>query len=212
MEPVVFVTGPLAVNTLILPAGPGRCFILDPGGDPASIIAYVRAEGLSPAAFVLTHGHWDHLAALPELARQWPDAAVLVHRADSLWLGEGAVGRHRSFFETLGAGSLVDAAGPDLPEANDFLEEGGDCFGWKVFHTPGHSPGSVSLYRETDQILVSGDTLFRSGYGRTDGPGGSDRELADSLRRLLALPPSTRVYPGHGKPTDIGTERAGYSL
>lgn len=212
MEPVVFVTGPLSVNTLILPADPGRCLVVDPGGDPALIIAYVQEEGFVPAALVLTHGHWDHLGALGALAERWPGADILIHREDAAWLGSGAVSRHADFFESLGAGDLIDSTRPDLPSPTGFLAEGEALYGWTVMHTPGHSPGSICLYRGEEGVLVSGDTLFRSGYGRTDGPGGSDVRLAESLHRLLSLPAETRVYPGHGKPTTVGTELGGYSL
>jgi len=212
MEPVVFVTGPLAVNTLVLPLDSGRCAVVDPGGAPSTIIAYLSREGLEPGAIVLTHGHWDHIAALSELAAAWPDAEIAIHGEDASWLGNGALARHRSFFGSLGAGDLVDPSAGELPAPTLLLSEGEDFRGWRVLHTPGHTPGSISLWRESEGLLVSGDTLFRSGYGRTDGPGGSDASLAASLRRLLALPAETRVYPGHGEPTTIGEERRGYSL
>lgn len=209
MEPVRFVVGPLAVNALILPSGSGDCVVVDPGGDPDLIIAYISSNRLSVSHIVLTHGHWDHLAALNELSGAWPTAAIAIHEADSPWLGIGALARHRAFFASLGAAALVPEGRDELPGANLALCEGLTIGEWKVLHTPGHSPGSVSLYRETDGTLVSGDTLFRSGYGRTDGPGGNDEALAESLRRLLALPPETRVFPGHGSGTTIGAERAG---
>ena len=79
-------------------------------------------------------------------------------------------------------------------------------FGFRVLHTPGHTPGSVCLYREEEKVLFSGDTLFRAGFGRTDLAGGSMHQLLSSLRTLLALPRDVRVYPGHGESTTIDEE------
>lgn len=212
MEIIRMVTGELGVNTLILKTAPHECAVVDPGADAPSIIARISAEGLTPAALLLTHGHWDHLGALSELALAWPEARIGIHPGDSTWLGPGALERHRSFFASLGASSLVSPDAGELPGSDLPLREGVSLCGWKVLETPGHSPGSVSLYCEGEGILLSGDTLFRGGYGRTDGPGGSDESLAQSLRRLLALPPDTRVIPGHGEETTIGGERDFYAL
>ncbi len=77
----------------------------------------------------------------------------------------------------------------------------------QIIHTPGHTPGSICLYWPEEKILLSGDTLFQMGYGRTDLPGGDMSQLIDSLRRLCALPAETVVYPGHGDETTIGAER-----
>jgi len=77
----------------------------------------------------------------------------------------------------------------------------------ELIETPGHTPGSVCLYWKEDGILLSGDTLFCMGYGRTDLPGGNMAELIASLEYLFTLPPATRVFPGHGESTTIGAER-----
>jgi hypothetical protein len=77
-----------------------------------------------------------------------------------------------------------------------------------IILTPGHTPGSVCLYFPEEKVLFSGDTLFRNGYGRTDLPGGDFGQLVDSLNRLFALPPDTRVFPGHGDPTTIAAENS----
>ncbi len=212
MEIIRMVTGALGVNTLIVKTAPHGCAVVDPGADAASIIARISAEGLTPGHILLTHGHWDHLGALSELAQAWPEARIGIHQGDSSWLGPGALERHRAFFSSLGAASLVPSGAGELPGAAVLLVEGLSLCGWRVLETPGHSPGSVSFYLEGEGILLSGDTLFRGGYGRTDGPGGSDAVLAQSLRRLLALPPDTRVIPGHGEETTVGEERGFYAL
>jgi len=79
---------------------------------------------------------------------------------------------------------------------------------FKVLHTPGHSPGSISLYNEREGVVFDGDVLFNGGIGRTDLPGGSYRTLMESIRnKLLTLPDETVIYPGHGPPTTVGKER-----
>ena len=79
----------------------------------------------------------------------------------------------------------------------------------QILHTPGHTPGSVCLYWPEEKTLLSGDTLFRMGYGRTDLPGGDMGQLIASLQRLFELPNDTKVYPGHGDFTTIGAEKRG---
>ncbi|MBN2810274.1 MAG: MBL fold metallo-hydrolase [Spirochaetales bacterium] len=209
------VVGPLGVNAWFIDCGSGRAAVVDPGGDADSIISHLSALNAEPSVFFLTHGHFDHLSALPALKKRWPGVPVAIHPADSEWLGPGAHERHRAFFEALGCGWMVARYGGDLPAPDILLSDGealpGNLIpgmsGWKVLHTPGHSPGSVCLYNEEFSILVSGDTLFRRGYGRTDGPGGSMDSLSRSLERLFSLPASTRVLPGHGEETLVRDEK-----
>jgi len=200
------VTGPLGVNTWFLPLDGVSLVVVDPGGNPELIIAHMEALHLRPALILLTHGHFDHLVALPALAAAFPGVPVAIHPADAAFLGSGALSRHRSFFARLGAAELVDAYPEELPSASLLLAEGQDLWGWKVMHTPGHSRGSVCLHNPASGILVSGDTLFRDGAGRTDCSGGSSAELSESLRRLSLLPAETLVLPGHGDRTTIGRE------
>jgi len=213
------VTGPLSVNTWIIPLDSVHCVVVDPGGDADIIITHLEELHLVPALVVLTHGHFDHIGALPELLRAFPSLQVAIHSADAFFLGEGAVERHTSFFTTIGALSLIKQFHDAFPPASVLLAEGmtlsaalaaagtktggGD---WTFFHTPGHSAGSVCLYSAAKRILVSGDTLFNTGVGRTDMPGGNPDELYASLARLARLPPETDVLPGHGPRTTIGGE------
>jgi len=208
------VTGALSVNTLLIPADAGRLVIVDPGGNAESIIAQVRAMNASPALIVLTHGHFDHMAALAAVCAEYPDAGVAIHSADAQWLGPGAINKHLDFFRILGAESMVLRNPEELPSPTHFLSEGESPVfpdgtrweGWTVMGTPGHSPGSVCLFNENERILVSGDTLFRHGYGRTDGPGGSMEALSASLGKLSRLAGAVRVIPGHGGETTIAAE------
>lgn len=203
------VAGPLAVNTWCIPVAGGRMLIVDPGGDPASIIAYLAGEGRSPALVLLTHGHFDHLLGLPELIRAYPDIPVAIHSADARFLGEGSLALHRAFLGEDGDSGLLGDLRADFPPATLFLEEGKpvpSLDGWTVMHTPGHSEGSVCLYNAAEKTLIAGDTLFYQGMGRTDFEGGSPEKLFASLSRLAALPPDTVVLPGHGRTTTIGAE------
>ncbi len=207
MEILKITGGPLAVNTWLLPSGSDRLVIVDPGAQVRSIIAAVERSGRTPESIWLTHGHFDHLGALQGLMQHWSNLKLAIHPADGTWLGSGALARHKAFISGLGWGSLVSGYTGELPEASLFLENGMELSGWKIIHTPGHSPGSVCFYNEAGSVLVSGDTLFADGIGRSDGPGGSQQSLYSSLSLILELPDSTRVLPGHGPETTIGRER-----
>jgi len=203
------VAGPLAVNTWCVPVAGGRMMIVDPGGDPASIIAYLAEQGCAPALVLLTHGHFDHMLGLPELMRSYPDLPVAIHSLDAHFLGGGSLARHRAFLGEDEDSGLLSGLREDFPVPTIFLEDGKpvpSLDGWTVLHTPGHSEGSVCLYNSAEKTLIAGDTLFFQGMGRTDFDGGSPEKLFASLSRLAALPPETVVLPGHGRTTTIGAE------
>jgi len=165
---------------------------------------------------VLTHGHLDHVAAVGLLkaayaARGYP-LAVAIHPADRKFLGANAADAHRTSLESL---DLIDSAifgddFPPLPKSDTTLKDGARVLGMdlEVLETPGHTPGSVCLWSAKEGILFSGDTLFFDGVGRTDLAGGDEKKLRASLqRRLMVLPPETRVFPGHGPFTTIEREK-----
>jgi glyoxylase-like metal-dependent hydrolase (beta-lactamase superfamily II) len=222
MNIVHFVTGPLSVNTWLVPLDERRMVVVDPGGDADMIITYLRERDAFPVLFALTHGHFDHITALPELSAAFPDVPIAIHEADAHFLGDGALERHRSFFTRIGGAGLVEQYSTPLPAATVFFAGGTDIASvlssvpksgsvpkstdWLIMHTPGHSKGSVCLYNEKEKVLISGDTLFNSGVGRTDAPGGNISELDRSLDALSALPGETIVLPGHGPRTTIGQE------
>lgn len=202
-----FALGLYGTNCYVV-TGPGHAaaserpaWIVDAGLDPQELIASVRGRGLRPELLVLTHAHLDHIAGVGEVRRAFPGIQILVHEAEEAWLNDPLLNLSAM------TGEPVTAPGPDRTlREGDVLELGGQA--WAVLHTPGHSPGGISLYNAAAGIVIAGDALFAGSIGRTDFPGSDPRTLADSIRRkLYTLPDETIVYPGHGPPTTIGREK-----
>ena len=194
------VVGPLQCNCYIVgDSTTNAAIVIDPGGDAADLIESIQSRGLTITAIVATHAHFDHVIAAEEL-RRLTGAPFYLHAFDRPlldWMQESA----RMFLGVeLGAPPEVDrdAAEGDKLVAGDVELE--------VVHTPGHSPGSISLV--TDELVFSGDTLFQGSVGRTDLPGGDHAALVGAVRnKLFALNDDLPVYPGHGPATTLGEER-----
>jgi hydroxyacylglutathione hydrolase len=167
----------------------GKAAIVDPGGDEELILAEVKKAGLKVEYIICTHGHPDHVCGNRRI-KEATGAAIVMHSADAAFFGRPEV---RDYFSMLG---LEPSPPVDRPvEDGDIIEIGEEKL--EVIHTPGHTPGGICLLCGSD--LITGDTLFVGGIGRTDFPGGSHQELMDSIRtRLMALPDGTVVWPGHG--------------
>ncbi|REE92821.1 glyoxylase-like metal-dependent hydrolase (beta-lactamase superfamily II) [Paenibacillus taihuensis] len=198
-----FTLGPLQTNCYLLTEETGqRAFIVDPGMGPKRLVERIKERGLTIEAIVLTHAHFDHMAGVDEVRRNF-GCPVYLHDAEADWLTDARKN---------GSARWEDVTPPLTTEPAEYaLSEGqqlqliGHTF--RVMHTPGHSPGSVSLL--CGEHLLSGDVLFRQSVGRTDLPGGKERDLYDSIRtKLYKLDPGVRVYPGHGPQTTIGYEMA----
>jgi hydroxyacylglutathione hydrolase len=172
--------------------------VIDPGGDFDLIAENIEKLNLKIKYIILTHGHIDHIQALT-LLKEKTKAKVLIHSEDASILNDPLF--NLSQF-TGGEGSFSD---PDLLlKEGDRVEFGGIKL--EVIHTPGHTPGSISLY--TDNVLFTGDTLFCEGVGRTDLPGASWEKLLNSIKqKLFTKPDDTEVLPGHGPSTTIGWEK-----
>ncbi len=200
----------------------GEAIVVDPGDDVERILEILRRRGLKVRAIVSTHTHIDHVGGLAQLHRA-TGAPVLIHEADlplysNLEMQAGWLG----------------IPTPEIMKIRDFVKEG-DALRWggfaaRVLHTPGHTPGSISLVVEpgsetsadapkathvhtaeghsAPSRLIAGDTLFQGSIGRTDLPGGSFPQIIRSIHdKLLVLPDDLIVYPGHGHTTTIGEER-----
>mgnify|MGYP001043410650 CR=1 FL=1 len=211
------VTGPLSVNTYIYSEWKKECLIIDPGGDPDKIISHMTRKNLKPLGIICTHGHLDHIAAIPAILDHYLESdvriPVAIHSKDKKFLGSRAREHHEANFSNLGpeAQALFQEMYQPLPAADVILEEGDNPFGslLKVVHTPGHTNGSICLHHESYMTLISGDTLFFEGVGRTDLIGGSQNKLLKSItEKLYTLPPETTVFPGHGPFSTIEREMA----
>ena len=175
--------------------------IIDPGADPEDIISAVRRLELKITMIIATHGHVDHVGALGEVKQAFKVPFAL-HADEAPTLPEVS-----KYISTLFGMQLAPLPAPDkLLNEGDIIKVGEYSF--KVLHTPGHSPGGISL--AGNGVVFSGDTLFNYGIGRTDFPGGSYDVLMESIKtKLMTLPDKTIVLSGHGPETTIGAERRG---
>jgi len=172
--------------------------VIDPGDDSDRILMALADQKLRLTTIINTHGHFDHVGANLKL-KQASGADILIHRLDAPML------------QSLGSTASAFGLGVEDSPPPDRLIEEGDAIAFgeielKVLHTPGHSPGGVSL-RDDDKVFV-GDTLFAGSIGRTDFPGGDFDTLITSIKtKLLVLDDTVTVFTGHGPQTTIGQER-----
>ncbi len=172
-----------------------RTILVDPSMGEKVALDAVREQGLRVVEILNTHGHGDHIAG-DAAVKEATGARLAIHRLDAYRLD--ATRRPPSTIEVRPA------------SADDLMDEGPLGFvpdlDLVALHTPGHTEGSTCFYLATEKALFTGDVLFKGNIGRTDLPGGDKALMEKSLARVAALPPDTRVYPGHGEPTTIGAE------
>lgn len=186
--------GPLLENCHVVWEESSRqALLFDPGDQPEEILAFLKKKGLTPLGILLTHAHFDHIGAIPALARElslpvWcPQADLPLYHSPENCMAP---------WHPAVAG-LPEPADAPAPE-----------FGYQALATPGHTPGGTSYYFPEEGFVLTGDTLFAGSVGRTDFPGGSERALQHSVTQVLfALPGKTLVLPGHGPKTTIATEK-----
>ena len=197
MEISVLRLGEIGTNCYIFRAeGSGKCGIVDPGDQGGQVAAWLMGRGLEPEAVLLTHGHFDHILGIPGLRKEWPSLPVYCHPAD---MGEGDAVRTfgQSFPTVRSFGNVTPYREGDTVNVAGCTVE--------VLETPGHTPGSVTL--RAGDVLFTGDTLFAGSMGRTDLPGGDERQIMKSLRRLYELEGDYQVLPGHEEQSTLEQER-----
>lgn len=204
LEIKCFEFGPFGTNTYVVSDDAGHVLLVDPACysqyEQQQLYAYIEAVSRQSSVFslqiVATHGHLDHLWGAPWACEQW-HMPVLIHEAD-IPMATAMQEQYRLFGVRAEAKPFpMEALGGSGLEMN----------GLEILETPGHTPGSICLYWPEEKTLLSGDTLFCMGYGRTDLPGGDTGLLFHSLGQLFALPDDVRVYAGHGEDTTIGAEK-----
>ena len=193
--------GPLAVNCYVVGDEKTReVIVIDPGGNVREIVDSIRQTRGRVGAIVLTHAHFDHVMGVAGVKNE-TGAPLCVSAAEE-----------KIMATTERQGQAFGIAVPPLPPVDRWLEEGdivqAGALELQVILTPGHTPGGICLWGESENILFSGDTLLHGSIGRADFPGGSMEALLHSIRKkLLVLPNETIVYPGHGVVTTIGEEK-----
>ena len=182
--------GPIGTNCYILEHD-NKIAVIDPGDEAGRILGELKKSDAQVEYILLTHGHYDHTTAVPELHKALPEAKIYIHQADA----NGAGSR---LFPLAGQvdGLLLYDEGDALPLGSLTIE---------VLHTPGHSKGSVTL--RAGDVLFTGDTLFAGSMGRTDLSGGDEGEIMASLKRLGELEGSFTVCPGHMQTSTLDQER-----
>ena len=163
------------------------CVVIDPGYEADAVLAQAKLLGKTIAAIFLTHGHFDHVGAVRDIAAEAECPVYLCE--EDLSMPPQLTAGPLYYTNTYGEGDVVEMAG----------------LTFRVLHTPGHTPGSVCL--RCEDSLFSGDTLFWGSCGRTDLPGGSWSTIRTSLLRLAQIPEDLKVYPGHGDSTSLNFER-----
>ncbi len=184
----VLTLGDYQSNTYIVHnEGSSECIIIDAGYQAETILAALQQLHLTPAAILLTHGHFDHVGAVKDLVAELDCPVYLC--ADDLAVPHRLTAGNLYYTDTYGEGAKLHLAGMDI----------------SVLHTPGHTPGSVCL--NIENALFSGDTLFAGTCGRTDFPGGSWPQMKASLHRLSQIEQNLTVYPGHGGSSTLENEK-----
>ena len=192
MQVKVLQVGPIGTNCYLLEDEKAHvAAVIDPGDEAGRILQVIKDDGVDVKYILLTHGHYDHTTAVPELHQALPQAEIYIHKADAN-----------------GAGSRLFPLAGQIPDLKFYDEGNALTLGEltiQVLHTPGHSKGSVTL--KVGDVLFCGDTLFAGSCGRTDLAGGSYEEIMASLKKLGELPGDYHVCPGHDVTSTLERER-----
>ena len=203
MEIAIYSVGALMTNCYVLADDITKeAVIIDPADNADGLLKEIDKKGYKLQKILLTHGHIDHIMAAEEIRKRL-NIPIYAHEAEKAVLESAQMNLSLMIFKkniTLIADKFI--------KEGDIVKFGNNEL--KVIHIPGHTPGGICFYSEKDNILIAGDTLFDMSIGRTDFPGGNYSDLVNSINdKLFKLPEDTKVFPGHGNPTDIGREKKG---
>lgn len=191
--------GEFATNCyLVSESANNKTLIIDPGAEPEVIAEFIEQNKLNVVGIVNTHGHADHMLGNAYLKKKY-SCQLYIHKDDAVLLVDTE--KNCSFFY---ATKVISPAADYIVSENDIITLGKMKF--KVLHTPGHTLGSICLWEQDNILLFTGDTLFCGSVGRCDLEHSSEELLQASLRKLIALPKNTKIYPGHGPPTTLANE------
>ena len=194
-------SGALQANTyLAVDEKTNEGFIVDPGGYNKVLTKEVRDNDVNIKYIILTHGHSDHICGVNEHKAEFPDAKIVAYKDEEAMLENPNLNQSPGFGVPYSTKADILVSDGDELKVGDVTQ--------KFIHTPGHTEGGMCIYVKEAKALFSGDTLFRQSIGRTDFPGGSYKEIMDSIRKkLFLLPDDTNVFPGHMGTTSIGFEK-----
>ena len=215
-----FVFGPFQTNCYVV-SDEQQILLVDPAcayeSEQQQLLTYIENQKSKiknlQLSIVATHGHLDHLWGAAWACAKW-NTPVLMHEAD-IPMAKAMQSQYDLFGIRAKAQPfpIEELKSKIKNQKSKIINQKSKITNVSILSTPGHTPGSICLYfqkskieNQKSPILLSGDTLFKMGYGRTDLPGGNYSQLIDSLDRLFALPSDVQVFPGHGEPTTIGAE------
>lgn len=196
-----FTLGDFQTNCFVV-YRPGRAaWLIDVGQDPGPMLDFVEQAELSVEKIILTHAHADHIAGVAEALQRFPGTPIYIHEAEKDFPADASLNLSIYISQPIVA-----------PDPTDTLTHGQsldlDGLLFEIRHTPGHSPGGITLVQPDNHLAIVGDTLFANSIGRFDFPTSDGPLLIKSIHeQLLTLPDDTRALPGHGPETTIGRER-----
>jgi glyoxylase-like metal-dependent hydrolase (beta-lactamase superfamily II) len=199
MEIKKYTLGQLGTNGYLV-IKEDNILIIDPAGEPNRLIKEIDTLAMKPKAILLTHAHFDHIGAVDPLRKRY-DLPVYLHENEHEWMGNPALNGSK-YFPVKEV--IVEPADHSLKPGPMSI----GAFDFTIIETPGHSPGGVAFVFNQERLIISGDSLFNRGIGRTDLPLGDYDTLIQTIKeKLFILPDDYVVYPGHGPETTIGDEK-----
>ncbi|MBQ8823832.1 MAG: MBL fold metallo-hydrolase [Ruminococcus sp.] len=192
--------GSLGVNCYIIRTGNDNCIVIDIGGESEKLLQYLKEYNLNLKKIILTHGHCDHIAGVADV-QEATGAEVYIHEADADMMTD--VQKNLGYWILMENETFKPITKYTTIKEGDIISQ--DNCNFKILNTPGHTPGSICIL--CDRTIFTGDTLFYLSRGRTDFPGGSDRQMLESLRRLKHLDGDYFIYPGHNMMSQLQFER-----